>query len=224
MSSPAGYIYITGWDKFQHPDAVRSSHMPWLKLHTDMLGNDAWLGLSCADRTLLQGLWMLTARYGNGRCNADLGWINGQLKIRKGSLDRLSHAGFIEVRASKAASRPASKVASTDKEGSYEPKKESVASSARRNGAARKHRKHVAHAVATATSWLEEEPAHLVHRTVREAWPDLADEIITTLSRAETTQNGSNHEKPAAQEPPSAPRATAGDEPLAEISDDDIPF
>jgi hypothetical protein len=215
MSPSAGFVYVLGWEKFQHPDAVRSGHMPWVKLYTDLLGNDDWLELSPADRTLLNGLWMLTGRYGNGRLRADSGHLNARLKIRKGSLDRLKDAGFIEIRASKSARPDASNRAGLDKDrdvGSIEPTKtKSVASSARRNGAARKHQKHLVSAIATATSWIADEPRHLVERSVRETWPEDADTIIARLPHApEPVPNGSNPEPPAA-------------EPV-EISEDDIPF
>jgi hypothetical protein len=139
-------------------------------------------------------------------------------------LERLNEAGFIEVRASKAASSRASNLAGTDKEGSYEPKKKSVASSARRNGAARKRQQRIAVAVSTATSWLEDEPAHLVHRSVREEWPDMADTIISQLGKGRNSENGPEPEKADTQEPISGVGADPLDQPLAEISDDDIPF
>ena len=135
-----GYIYVKNWTRFQHPDALRSGHMPWLKLHTDLLGNDAWLDLSAEDRCLLQTIWMLTARYGYGRVSADQRWLMSQAKLpygpRSRNLERLNHAGFITIRASKAASKKASNLASTDKEGSYEPKKRMRASASKPQAAA----------------------------------------------------------------------------------------
>jgi hypothetical protein len=229
VSPSAGFVYVIGWEKFQHPDAVRSGHMPWVKLYTDLVGNDDWLELSPADRTLLNGLWMLTGRYGNGRLRADSGHLNARLKIRKGSLDRLRDAGFIEIRASKSARPDASNRAGLDKDrdvGSIEPTKtKSVASSARRNGAARKHQKHLATAVATAREWKLDDPDHL-ERDVRETWPDAADFILSRVSAipAQNGENGSNHEKPATQEPTSAPRADDRDQPVEDIDDMDIPF
>lgn len=239
--SSEGYVYIVGWEKFQHPDAVRSGHMPWVKLYTDLVGNDDWLDLSTADRTLLNGLWMLTGRYGNGRVRADSGYLNSRLKTRKGSLDRLSKAGFIEVRASKAARPAAGKVAGLDKdrdrdreEVSIETSKtESGASSARRNGALhRKNQKRLATAVATARAWAVSDPDHL-EADVRDNWPDDADSILAAIGSisAENAENGSNHQKPAPQEPISAPPSSGRDlrhaenQPdLGEITDDDIPF
>ena len=137
-----GYIYVKNWKKFQHPDAVRSRHMPWLKLHTDLLGNDKWLALDATDRIMLQTIWMLTARYGHGRVIADLRWLQGQAKLplsnRYQGLERLSEAGFIDIRASKSARKAARKDASLDKdvEGSKEPKKRPRASASKPQAAA----------------------------------------------------------------------------------------
>jgi hypothetical protein len=233
VSASVGYVYVTGWDKFQHPDATRSGHMPWLKMYTDLLGNDAWLDLSAVDRCLLQTIWMLTASHGNGRLKADQRWLMASAKLpygpRSRSLERLNQAGFIEVLASKSARHSASKSAGLDKDrdvGSIEPTKtKSVASSARRNGAARKHQKHLATAVATAREWKLDDPDHL-ERDVRETWPDAADFILSRVAAipAQNGENGSNHEKPATQEPTSAPRADDRDQPVEDIDDMDIPF
>lgn len=63
-----------------------------------------------------------------------------------------------------------------------------------------------------------------------EPWESARNGGLEMLGRAigaipdQNSENGSKHEEPAAQDPSSAPRATAVDEPLAEISEDDIPF
>jgi hypothetical protein len=204
--SDHGYIYIKGWEDFQHPDAVRSKHMPWLKLYTDLLGNDDWLELRPVDRVLLMGVWMLTSRYGNGRVNADTKWLCAQLKIdwsgRYRGLERLSDAGFIQVLASKAASRHASKVASTEgEEGSKEPSKKEKENARANGGRSRAalaapsdhesdpevaRRNELKAAIATATSWqLDGQPA--LEQTITEAWPDLATEIIRRLPAVKET-------------------------------------
>ena len=110
------YIYITGWDKFQH---YKNRRPPWIKMYVDLLANDDWVALTPADAKLLQGLWMLAAMYGNGRLKAGKGQersLTVQLGARKGSLERLEQAGFIEVRASKALADlpPQSKRTETD--------------------------------------------------------------------------------------------------------------
>lgn len=137
MSTTDGYIYVTGWDKFQH---YHDRNMIWMKVYTDLLDNDAFRSLSNADRGLLLGIWLLTARMGNGRVRAgysqgtakvepnssqgcaSLRQLSDQLGTRIRQLDRLIDAGFITVRASKA-KRPASKSASTEERGSKEPLK-----------------------------------------------------------------------------------------------------
>jgi hypothetical protein len=203
MSSSAGYIYITNWDHYQHG---HKRGYPWFKMYPELLHNDRFLRLSLAERGLFECLLMCASESGDGRVSAERTMLGRRLNVRRVSLEPLIQAGFIEVRATRALSER-SQAASTDREGSKEPKRESAASSAPRNGAARRHRKELALAVSTATSWLDDEPAHLVHQSVRETWPELADQVIATLP---TTPNGSNHETPAA-------------EPV-EISEDDIPF
>jgi hypothetical protein len=193
--SDHGYIYVTNWDKFQHPDAVRSINgMPWFKTYTDLLGNDDWLELRPVDRVLLMGVWMLTSRYGNGRVNADTRWLCAQLKLdwsgRYRGLERLSQAGFIQVLASKAASRHASKVASTEgEEGSKEPSKKE---NARANGASSRgsyaaRQKQLQNAIAGARALTEGEPDHLVAGIVADAYDeDLVPQILASLTKEKT--------------------------------------
>ena len=99
-SQPRLYLYVKDWERHQ-PRADRPN-LPWLRLHTDLLGNDAWLELSTADRCLLIGIWMVTQRYGNGRLLADERWLKSQAKAHKSSLDRLVQAGFVELSTTKA--------------------------------------------------------------------------------------------------------------------------
>lgn len=185
--SDCGYVYIENWEKFQHPDAVRSNNMPWLKMYTDLLGNDDWLELTPADRTLLQGLWMLTGRYGLGRVRADSGWLNAQLKIRKGSLERLKDAGFISILASKGARITASTSASAELEGSKEPldkEGEARADGAAMNGAVtRSSRKEVKRALEVARSVTEGDTPSVAAHTIRDLYPELADSLIATISK-----------------------------------------
>lgn len=95
------WIYVANWDKFQH---YKNRHQPsWIKLHLDLLGNDAWLDLSAPDKVLLLTIWMLTGRYGNGRLKSDERWLKSQAKAHKSSLHRLVQAGFLTISASKAA-------------------------------------------------------------------------------------------------------------------------
>jgi hypothetical protein len=133
-----GYIVIPNWDEFQH---YKDRAPAWIKLHLNLLGNDAWLDLSPEDRCVLITIWMLTGRYGNGRVKADYGWIMQQAKVgygpRSRNLERLNHAGFITF----SASALPKKVASVEVEGSKEPKKErkSARASSAANTAARTH-------------------------------------------------------------------------------------
>jgi hypothetical protein len=104
-----GYIYVVDWERFQH---YKDRRPPWIKLYVDLLSNDEWLALEPADKVLLQTIWMLTALHGHGRVIAVLSQLqaaaNLPLSNRYQGLERLKDAGFIEVRASKGASEPAS--------------------------------------------------------------------------------------------------------------------
>jgi hypothetical protein len=139
-------------------------------------------------------------------------WLMAQANLpigpRSNNLERLNDAGFIRITSSKSVSERSGSD-SPEKEGSKEPKRESAASSARRNGAASRHRKELALAVSTASSWLEDDAPHLVHQTVRETWPLLADEVIAGLT-PKPAQNGTPHTSP--------------DHAADEINLDDIPF
>jgi hypothetical protein len=94
------YIYVPNWEDHQ-PRADRPN-LPWLRLHTKLLGSPAWLNLSCPDRVLLISVWMLIQRYGNGALLADEQWIKGQAKAHKSSLERLVQAGFLTLSTTKA--------------------------------------------------------------------------------------------------------------------------
>lgn len=95
------YVYVNKWEDFQ-PRSDRPN-LPWLRLHTNFLGNDAWLELSCPDTKLLICIWMLSQRYGNGRVKADERWLKSQAKAHKSSLHRLVDAGFLTLSTTKAA-------------------------------------------------------------------------------------------------------------------------
>lgn len=93
------YVYVKDWERFQ-PRADRPN-LPWLRLHTDLLGDDEFLELSTSDRWLLIGIWMLTQRYGLGRVSGNIRSLRSQLNVRKGSLERLVEAGFITLSTTK---------------------------------------------------------------------------------------------------------------------------
>ena len=103
MSDPL-YVYVPNWEEHQ-PRSDRPN-LPWLRLHTKLLGSPAWLNLSCEDRCLLIAIWMLIQRYGNGCLMADQRWLMNQANVpfgaRSKNLERLVQAGFIELSTTKA--------------------------------------------------------------------------------------------------------------------------
>lgn len=110
MNHP-GYIYCVGWKKFQH---YHDRPMVWFKMHVDLLDNDAYRRLNHTDRSVLNSVWLLSARAGNGRVSADLNMISSQTGVRVRQLDTLIQAGFLTIRASKA-SKPCYHGASQEK-------------------------------------------------------------------------------------------------------------
>lgn len=106
MTENSGYIYVPNWDELQHYSDRRPS---WIKLYIDLLDNDDFLDLTFAQRAVLMQIWILCARVGNGRLQAGSRTLLRHLQpTNKGdashlprTLERLSEAGFIEVRASK---------------------------------------------------------------------------------------------------------------------------
>jgi len=103
MASGTGYLYVRNWDQFQH---YKKRNPPWIKLYVDLLHDDDYLALDPADRCLLQTVWMLSARHGNGRVRADQRALMAASNLSHGqrsrNLERLIQAGFLELRASKA--------------------------------------------------------------------------------------------------------------------------
>ena len=93
------YIHVKRWSEHQ-PRADRPN-LPWIRLQTSLLGNDAWLELSAPDLKLLICVWLLTQRYGNGHLLADERWLKGQAKAHKSSLQRLVQAGFLTLSTTK---------------------------------------------------------------------------------------------------------------------------
>ena len=89
------YIYITGWDKFQHYKDGR--HMTWVKCYTELLNKDEYLELPASDRALLHACWMACGMLGNGRVPADQRLLRARFRLKYVNLERLIHAGFLTV-------------------------------------------------------------------------------------------------------------------------------
>src|SRR4051794_32530207 len=104
-----GWIVVCRWDEFQHRDMSRSSVPPWIKVYTNLLHNDSYLGLTGHQRAVLQGLWL---EYASTHAHLPLTTrsLSARLRLRvmMRDIEALNHAGFIEVSASKPASEPAS--------------------------------------------------------------------------------------------------------------------
>jgi hypothetical protein len=109
---PDRWILIPNWDKFQH---YKQRDPPWIKLYRELLRKREWRDLSWADRGLLTTVWLMYADQRGELRVPDV--INAtavdeeliltrstkkahHMRITRG-LDRLNHAGFLVVVASR---------------------------------------------------------------------------------------------------------------------------
>jgi hypothetical protein len=98
------YIYVKDWDT--HQPRSDKPNLPWIRLQTALLGDDAWLDLEPADSKLLVTIWLLSQRYGHGRVKANLTWLQSQANLplsnRYRGLERLVEAGLITLSSTQA--------------------------------------------------------------------------------------------------------------------------
>ena len=141
----SGYIYIKNWKKFQHPDVVRGGNrLPWIRDYTDQLDHEEYHTLSLNARGALQDLRRLCATYGNGRVSAQPAYLERRLnwpsRYAARALERLSEAGFIEIRASKARATGKQGCKPEKEKGSKEPLERETRADASKPQAARASR------------------------------------------------------------------------------------
>lgn len=101
MNRGEGWIIVRNWDRFQHPDATRGEGIqPWFKVYTKLGHNPDFGNLTELERGILLTIWvefssadgLLTVTRLSKACYS---------RVRSRSLDRLIHAGFIRVVASR---------------------------------------------------------------------------------------------------------------------------
>lgn len=109
--SDSGWVVVARWDEFQHPDVARSKVPPWVKNHTRLLSDEAYLNLTPHQRAVLHGLWLEYART-RRQLTANTASLTRRLALRVTTrqLKALNEAGFIQI----VASKPASTVASLE--------------------------------------------------------------------------------------------------------------
>ena len=95
------WISVRNWRKFQHYDPAKRAPK-WIKVYAELMSDDAFLGLTFAQRGLLVSLWL---EYANSRSaiRLDTASISRRLNGRAtyAQLKSLSDAGFIDIVASK---------------------------------------------------------------------------------------------------------------------------
>ena len=94
------WIVIRNWDRFQHYGAMRTP--PWIRVYTELLHNEDYLGLSATQRATLHGLWLEYAM-SRGNIPESTPKLSRKFRVRvtKRTLEALNQAGFIEFVASK---------------------------------------------------------------------------------------------------------------------------
>lgn len=99
---PVRWIWVPNWEDFQH---YRDRRPTWIKAYVELLDKPEYLDLTLSERGILHGVWLVTARMGNGRLTYNLATVRRALGLPKyfrlAALDPLIHAGFIDIRASK---------------------------------------------------------------------------------------------------------------------------
>lgn len=95
----AGWLAIVGWRKFQHYHDRRPI---WIKTYLDLLDRDEYLELTAGERSLLHGLWLMTASSRSAvRLSTRSLSRRLALKVTSQQLESLRDAGFIEFFSSK---------------------------------------------------------------------------------------------------------------------------
>lgn len=93
------WVVIPRWDDFQH---YANRDPIWVKVYTRLMSDDAFVGLTFHQRGILQSIWLEYARANRQLSGSTLTLtrrLGGRVSTR--DLEALSHAGFIEITASK---------------------------------------------------------------------------------------------------------------------------
>lgn len=85
------FIEIVNWNKAQ---CMSKGNVPWMKLYTSLLDNDAFGFLDDPSRMLIIGLWLYAARMGHDVFRADPRWLRRKIPMlnRDPDLDPLLEA------------------------------------------------------------------------------------------------------------------------------------
>jgi hypothetical protein len=90
------WIIVPNWRRFQH---YKDRRPLWIKVYTELNSRDDWCDLTDAECGLLVRIWIEYARSGGRLKLSRLPSVVGQ-RSRRRQLQRLNHAGFIELSAS----------------------------------------------------------------------------------------------------------------------------
>jgi hypothetical protein len=95
MSGKSRWISVRKWRKFQHYDPAKR-WVPWIKLYTELMSDDAFLRLTPARRCLLICLWLEYA-LSRSCLRLDVPLLNSRLGLaaKLADYEALKKAGFI---------------------------------------------------------------------------------------------------------------------------------
>lgn len=91
------YLIIPRWDEYQH---YKQRDPPWIKVHTKLLSNAGFLGLSPAARGVLLTLWLAYSRTQGQLKVSTWSALGGAKGVGYPQLVSLNHAGFLAFSAS----------------------------------------------------------------------------------------------------------------------------
>lgn len=89
------YIWINGWEKFQH---YKNRRPAWIKFYVELLDDDTYLDLTEHRALLLHRLWLVFA---SSRCRLRLDTRSLSrhtfLRVTTADIESLSQAGYISI-------------------------------------------------------------------------------------------------------------------------------
>ena len=99
---PDQWIVIPNWERFQH---YKHRNPPWIKLYRSLLSKDEFLELSDACKGLLMTIWLAYAEHQRELTVDMLRTYSLKTGVQYRNLASLNQAGFIQLSASKVASK-----------------------------------------------------------------------------------------------------------------------
>jgi hypothetical protein len=112
------WIIVPNWDRFQH---YKDREPIWIKVYSELNSRDDWRRLPYSERGLLVSIWI---EFGRSRGQLSVSTVSEQCgqRVRSRSLQALSHAGWIQLSASKPLALSRARASSASREERREEK------------------------------------------------------------------------------------------------------